>query len=180
VGDPAFDLVITGTNFVPASQVLFNGTALSPTVGSSTVMTVTVPADRLTAAGLLPVVVRNPVGIDSGPATFILRNPQPAVTSLSPGSAQALGPAFALQVNGSGFVSGAQVLWDGEALPTTFNSSGRLTAQVSAGRILSGGAAQVSVLNPGPEAQASPAVPFFINATFNEFLPFMSGAAAPQ
>ncbi len=75
--------------------------------------------------------------------------PVPAVSSLSPPSAPAGGTAFTLTVNGTNFVSGATVQWNGTALATTFVSAMQLTAVVPATLITSGGPASVTVVNPG-------------------------------
>ena len=48
------------------------------------------------------------------------------LTTLSPSSAVAGGPAFTLTVNGTGFVNGATVRWNGQARTTTFVSSTQL------------------------------------------------------
>src|SRR5262249_20783371 len=84
--------------------------------------------------------------------------PALTLTSLSPNSAVAGGPAFALTVNGTGFVSGATVLWNGAARTTTFIGSGRLTAAIPASDIGASGTSQVTVVNPN--AGASNALPF--------------------
>src|SRR5207302_6457970 len=46
----------------------------------------------------------------------------PILTTLTPNSATAGGPAFTLTVDGSNFVSGATLLWNGAARTTTFVS----------------------------------------------------------
>src|SRR5258705_10902624 len=46
----------------------------------------------------------------------------PTLTTLSPSSAVAGGPAFTLTVNGSNFVSGSVVRWNGANRTTTFVS----------------------------------------------------------
>jgi VCBS repeat protein/IPT/TIG domain-containing protein len=60
------------------------------------------------------------------------------------------GTGFTLTVNGTGFVSGSVVQWNGSALTTTFASSAKLTANVSASDIASAGTASVTVFNPAP------------------------------
>ncbi|MCS7291136.1 MAG: IPT/TIG domain-containing protein, partial [Roseiflexus sp.] len=59
-GDPGFTLTITGTGFVPSSVVRWNGTDLPTSFSSSTVLTATVPAERIAAAGTANVTVFNP------------------------------------------------------------------------------------------------------------------------
>ena len=73
----------------------------------------------------------------------------PAISSLGPASAAPSAAAFTLTVNGTGFISGAVVQWNGTALATTFVSATQLTASVSAALIASAGMATVTVVNPG-------------------------------
>ena len=91
--------------------------------------------------------------------------PPPAtLTSLSPSGAAAGGAAFTLTANGSGFVSGAVVRWNGANRTTTFVNSIRLTAAIPASDIATQGTAQVAVVNPG--ASASNALSFTVNPSF--------------
>jgi hypothetical protein len=174
LGDPSFTLVISGENFLPGAQVLWNGTVLAAaTVSSSTVITASVGAAQLNAAGNIPVIVRNPGDIDSGAAIFTVHNPQPAISALLPGSTRAAGPAFTLQVNGSHFVQGAEVLWNGQAMPTTFVNDGQLKAQIDRGQILSGQAAAISVLNPDPSAGVSNTALFAVQPDYRQLLPLV-------
>lgn len=77
-------------------------------------------------------------------------NPVPLVNQpLVPASAPPLGPAFTLTVNGTGFVSGSTVNWNGSARATTFLSSSSLTASILASDIAAQGAVWVTVVNPG-------------------------------
>jgi hypothetical protein len=70
---------------------------------------------------------------------------QPLVpTNVAPG-----GSGFTLAVNGTGFVSGATVNWNGVALATTFVSAEEITATVPSANITSPGTAWVTVVNPG-------------------------------
>ena len=81
------------------------------------------------------------LGVGSGPAA-------PTLTSLSPSSALAGGPAFPLTVNGSNFVSGSVVRWNGANRPTTFVSATQLTATIAAADIAAAGSASVTVRKP--------------------------------
>ena len=79
-------------------------------------------------------------GAMSGPDVYTQ-----VVTALSPSSAAAGDPGFALALTGTAFLNGSVVTWDGSDRPTTFISSTRLDAQVGPGDIAAGKAAQVSV-----------------------------------
>src|SRR5436305_5026730 len=67
---------------------------------------------------------------------------------LSPGNIIAGGPAFALIVNGTNFVSGSNVLWNGSARPTIFLFSNQLQAAITAADIANSGNINVAVSNP--------------------------------
>jgi hypothetical protein len=86
----------------------------------------------------------------------------PALASLSPNTATAGGQAFTLTVNGSNFVSGGSVLWNGVPRTTTFGSVTQVTAAIPAADIATAGTAQVSAMNSG--SSASNALPFTIAA----------------
>jgi hypothetical protein len=85
--------------------------------------------------------------------TLTLWNPSPTLGSVSPQSF-ATG-AFTLTINGSNFVNGAQVLFAGAALSTTFVSATKLTATGSAP---TAGTFAVTVQNPNPGASQSNSV----------------------
>jgi VCBS repeat protein/FG-GAP repeat protein len=68
---------------------------------------------------------------------------------LVPSSAAPGGPGFTLTINGTGFVSGSLVNWNGSALATTFVNSDQLTAAVPSANIAMAGTAWVTVQNPG-------------------------------
>ncbi len=76
-----------------------------------------------------------------------MRNQIPWVTSVTP--SQLAPGAFTLTVDGSRFVNGAEVRWNGAPLVTTFVSGTRL---VATGNATVGGPASVTVANPGPGA----------------------------
>jgi len=65
-------------------------------------------------------------GLYYGYAAFASTNTGATLTSLNPNGATVGGPTFTLTVNGSSFVSGATVQWNGSPLSTTFCSNGRI------------------------------------------------------
>jgi hypothetical protein len=79
-------------------------------------------------------------------------NAVPYIASpLVPAATAPGGPDFTLTVRGGTFVSGATVYWNGSPRSTTFVSSTKLTATITAADIAVGGTASVRVLNPGPK-----------------------------
>jgi PA14 domain len=67
---------------------------------------------------------------------------------LTPATATAGGPAFSLTADGSNFVSGATLLWNGAARTTSFVGSTRVTASISAADIAAAASIPVTVQNP--------------------------------
>jgi probable HAF family extracellular repeat protein len=126
---------------------------------------ISVPSSTLdTAAGLNnlgDVVGVESTGLFYGYAAFAAANGA-TLTSLNPNGATVGGPAFTLTVNGSSFVSGATVQWNGSPLTTTFVSAAQLTAAVPGSLIANVGSASVTVVNPG--STASSALTFSINS----------------
>ena len=73
----------------------------------------------------------------------------PMLTSISPTMASAGGPGLPLTVNGSNFVSGSTVRWNGADRTTTFVSALQLTASIPASDIATPGTVTISVISPG-------------------------------
>ncbi len=85
-------------------------------------------------------------------SSVTLMNPIPVVTSVSP---QTIGVgAFTIQVNGSSFVNGAQVMFGTVALTTTFVSANQLSAPGTATAAQAGNVS-VTVTNPAPGTNPS-------------------------
>jgi WD40-like Beta Propeller Repeat len=94
--------------------------------------------------------------------------PTPVISSISPTSATAGGAAVIITVNGSHFLSGADLVWRNLDNPgfsggeVTFVSSSQVTFQIPAAQIAIPGSAQVLILNPDLSPQSN-AVSFVIN-----------------
>jgi len=86
----------------------------------------------------------------SSAMTVAVGNPAPDITSFAPVSAKQNSGAFTLTVNGSNFVNGAVVFFNGSARPTTFVSPTQVTAAIPASDLASSGTATVFVNNPPP------------------------------
>jgi hypothetical protein len=165
VGGGAFTLFVTGANFVSGAVVLVDGTPVTRTFVSSHDMKATVPASFVAAIGAHEVVVVNPDGKQSNPATFEVAAPTTAIASILPSIATVGGPGFTLSVKGSNFKSGVVIFFDQTALAASFISSTRLNAEVPASLISSIGVHRITAQNPdGPPSneavfQVLPAAP---------------------
>jgi len=105
------------------------------------------PADqrRLVLIAALIAVMITTVGCGGGGTNRV-----PSISNISPSTATRGGSAFTLSVNGSNFISGSSVQWNGSARQTTFVSAQQVTAQISADDISVAGNENVTVMNPGP------------------------------
>ena len=175
----AFSYQITATN-CPSS---YNATPLPPglTVNTSTGLISGTP----TVGGVYSVTISATNAGGTGSATLVItvNNLVPTITTISPASAIAGGPQFTLTVNGTNFVSGSTVKWNGIALTTTYVSATQLTATVPAALIATAGTASVTVVNPSPGGGTSNAVTFTINnpvPTTTSINPACATAGGPQ
>jgi uncharacterized protein (DUF1800 family) len=89
-------------------------------------------------------------------------NPIPVLTSATPLSFNPGPPATTIVLSGSDFINGAQVLMNGSAVPTTFNSGTQLTANVSP---TEPGNLDLQVLNPSPGPATSADLIGTVNGT---------------
>lgn len=80
-----------------------------------------------------------------------------SITSISPPSAMAGGPAFSLTVNGLNFDNTSVVRWNGANLSTTFVNANQLTASVPASDIAAAGTFPVTVFNSSSNQTSNPA-----------------------
>jgi hypothetical protein len=93
-------------------------------------------------------------------------------TAVAPGSA-----AFTLTVNGTGFVSGATVYWNGSARSTTFISAAQLTAAITAADVATATSGVVTVHSPTGGTVSNVA---FLLVTTPVAAPSFGSSAIPQ
>lgn len=153
---------VVGSGFVSGAKVVFGGDELATTFVSSTALDAIVPQNLLVAFGSVPVKVRNPTpgGGDSGAIAFTVANPDAVIQNINPSAAFVGSAAVTMTVNGGGFVSASNVVFNGNALPTTIVSGGQLTATVPATMLGAAGDFPVTVSNPPPGGGVSTPVVF--------------------
>ena len=154
-GDPAlqFTATVSGTSNTAVTW------SVNGTVGGSTSLGIISSTGQYTAPASVP--SSNVVTVQAslvstptvqGTSAVTLLNPIPTVSSVSP---QTVGlGAFTIQVDGSGFMNGAQVMFGGTALSTTFVSATQLNATGSASASQAGNVV-VTVVNPPPGVNGS-------------------------
>jgi hypothetical protein len=192
-GSPAFELLITGSNFIAQSTVTVNGINRAPTVVNSTELEVQMSSSDVAIAGQVQIAVVNPDGPSSAPgggsstpANLPVTNPVPILTSLTPANFAAgslLGSTLGL--TGSSFVPSSVIEIDGSPRTTAFNTNLQIQTQLTAGDLAVGGSHQVRVVNPGPGGGSSNILAFAVNPTLTAGLPVLldvgyEGAEANQ
>ena len=161
-------LTVTGTNNTGVTLQVNGiaggnstvGTAVSNSDGS---ITYQAPATVPTPNNVVTLTVTS---VDN-PAVSISQNisvlnPIPILTSASPMNFNPGPPATTVVLTGQSFINGAQVLMNGAAVPTTFNSGTQLTAGVSP---TEAGNLDLQVLNPSPGPATSADLIATVNGT---------------
>ena len=151
-GSGATTIEAGGTGFVPGATIVFGGTDLVTTFGSSTSLEATIPTSLLVSSGSVPVKVVNPPpgGGSSSAISFTVTNPTASIQLINPSAAFVGSAPFQMTVNGSGFLSGSSVIFNGGPLVTTFISPTQLRANVTAASLNAAGDFPVAVSNPPP------------------------------
>jgi hypothetical protein len=177
-GPAGTTVTLTGTDFTGATAVMLNGVAVAGfTVVDAATSTFEVPAGATSGF----ITVTTPGGSATSPGTFTVTvpNPAPTLASLAPATVIAGNENFTLTVNGTGFVNGASVLFNGIALPTTLVSPTQLTVTVPGNAVATAGTYAVTVTNPAPGGGASPGLAFTVLVpapTITSFTPATGGA----
>ncbi len=181
-GAAAFTLTVNGTNFINGSVINWNGVSLSTTFISATQLSALVPASNVSLAGNFPITVFTPLpgGGNSNAINFTVNapvsNPLPTLSNITPATAIAGAAALTLTVNGTNYINGSVVNWNGGALTTTFISATQLTAIVPAANISTAGSFPVTVFSPLPGGGVSNAIPFSVSTASSSGKKFLFDA----
>ena len=195
-GSPDTLMFVHGSGFVPdllfpitlfGSRVYWNGTMLTMTYSSASLLNATVPAAYLTTPGYNYVTVQNLAdGTTSNSYEVAVTIPTPAIGYTEPTSIAAGSDAFSLNVSGSSFVPGAVVVFDGTDLTTEFISATKLHASVPASLVAAARSLDIVVRNGGAGAPVSSPSPFTVTTpvpgtpTITGVSPSSATAGGPQ
>lgn len=146
VSTTSLTLIVNGGGFTGGSVVLWNGTALTTTFVSSSILSAVVPPNLMTQVGGVQITVFDT--ITSNPLVFQVLSPSAQVTSWTP-TIFTLGVGLNLTVYGSGFSSNAVVYFDNTPVTTAFISTGILNATIP-GFLVTAGRHSVRVINGQP------------------------------
>jgi hypothetical protein len=148
-------ITVTGSSFVPASQVLVNSVARATTYVSPTTLTFAATVADQASVAWLGVTVTNPApgGGTSPVATLTVSAPTatPVITGMTPASIISGSPDTYISLTGTGFTANSVVEWNGTPLATSYyyNYYGfTLTATVPAADLATSGTGSVTVSTP--------------------------------
>jgi hypothetical protein len=148
----------TGTSISINVTGLPTGATFTPVTGTpGTNFTLSIATTSSTPSGTYLLTISAVGGSQSYFAyASLVVSPAASLTSLSPMSATAGGPSFTLTINGSGFLSGSTVQWNGSStgISTTYVGASQLTASVPAALIASAGNVSVTVVSGGAPSNA--------------------------
>ena len=117
-----------------------------------------VPITALVVVGALWAELKQP-----GRTVHRVIKPVPALSNIAPSSSPSRDSTLTLTVSGDGFVDGASLVqWNGEDLPTTFESTSELTARISPQRLSTSGDVAIVVFNPEPGGGTSTSMTFTV------------------
>jgi len=163
-GSAAFTLTATGVGFANGDSITLNGTAIAATFDSATQLHATVSATNVVTPGTIQVAVQDANKNSTNQLPFIVTGgtagTPPTLTSLSPNTSYNNVSSVALTANGTGFVNGSVIVWNGTAMQTTFVSAAQLTTTIPGTNLTLVGTANVFVLNP--DSTVSNSLPFTI------------------
>jgi probable HAF family extracellular repeat protein len=161
-GSSDLQVKVNGNGFYTGAYLDFNGALIPTTVTSPTQLTATIPASLLAGGVTANVSIYDIWGDFSNTIHAYVTNPTPALNTLSPNTIYPGSPDFVLTVNGSGFVPGSTVKFQGKGVTTSFVSSTQLTAQIPASAVAIGKTVDVLVTNPVPGGGNSASLPFTV------------------
>lgn len=165
-GSADLPIAVSGNGFVPSTELMWNGAALTTTVVSATQLTSTIPAANLTLGTEATITAQNlsPKGGTSPGVKFDVKGPTALITSISPRLIHPGSAATTVTVTGVGFTNSSVVLWNSSPRPTTFVSATQLQVVLSAADLQTAQLGMIQVSNPGPGAAPSTPIGLAVSA----------------
>src|SRR3954468_24257817 len=139
---------VIGAFFPPDSVVYWNGKPQATIFKGPGELEFTPDPGLTDDNGSAQVKIGTVAGVFSNTVTAVVEQDSVSVASVSPTSANPGDGPLTLTVNGVGFVTGAQILWNGASLTTTRVNGHQLTAAIPAALLANTGNALVRVEVP--------------------------------
>ncbi len=138
----------TGTVDVSSNGALAHGAGTTPAFVSGVLGSYEI---RSASAGAETLFVKETVGSITGRSNpYLVVNPSPVLTGISPSRKVVGDTTFALTITGSGFLPLSVASVDGNARTTTYVSADTLKAEIPTGDLATAGGRLITVTNPAP------------------------------
>lgn len=147
-------LEISGSGFLPTTKVYYDDRERPVTYINETRLQVTLMPEDISTAGEYKMYAVN-TNYDGTVARsnnfqFTVNNPLPVVSSITPAEVMEDSPATVITIHGSGFVSGADVYLNGQAITVNSYTYSSITVTVSPSMLKEAGEYPLIVQNPPP------------------------------
>lgn len=161
----AFPLEISGSNFVPQTEIEFGNVMLRPASSDHGHMRLMVPKYAFPVGTVLTIRAISPApgGGTSNVLEFTVNNPLPVLSSVSPLSVTAGGDGTPVTLYGTGFVSGSVASAGSTQVVSNVVSDTELLVLLPSSVITDSGQLLITVTNPGPGGGASGPVSLVIH-----------------
>ena len=165
-GTTELTVSVAGGGFVRSSVVRVRGASRPTTYVSETEVRAALTAADLAEPGPVPVTVFNPTpgGGVSDAVTFVVANPAPTLTALTPAFVLTGGAGATVSLTGTGFVRQSSVVVGHLERPATYVSPTELRFTLSAADVAAAQAMEIRVRTPSPGGGTSGALPFEVRA----------------
>jgi RHS repeat-associated protein len=132
VGTGDVELVIRGRWFMPEAEVVVDDVVVPTVYVSETELRATVPSSHTEITSLHMIKVRNPDGRFSNEVAFVVRVPEPYISTVVPIETDVNTGAMVLEVYGSGFLPDTKVYYDGKERPVSYIKETKLQMELLA------------------------------------------------
>jgi hypothetical protein len=148
-------LTIIGTAFTPQTIVVWNGNPVPTTFSDATTVYALLQEGELRHPGSARVAVREgPNGATSASVEFVVNNPVPHITGVSPSELAAGQGPVTLTVSGNGLFGYTRFRWNGSDRPSALVDAS-LLVDLEANDVASPTAGQLVAVNDGPGGGSS-------------------------
>ena len=163
-GGLGLSLVLMGDHFVSWTVVRADGADLPTTYVSETEMHALLPAARIADAGVLQIDVftTTPGGGRSTTLGFLVENPLPILTAITPSSVEVNSSDLPITLTGGSFAKTAKVSFDGTDLALGTITPTSIVATIPATLLHASGSHAVIVSNPAPAGGKSSPIAFTV------------------
>jgi len=179
VGDSTRTITVWGREFRPNSVVRWNTVDRPTRVLSPYALEVDLTAGDVAWGTSVRLSVSNPAPAGGTAETaYLINNPQPRVSGLTPDGLASDAPATAVEIDGDNFMPGATVRLNGVPRGAVYYDAHRIAFAVAGAELPSVGPVTLTVANPTPALAASPETTFWARPPTTHLIDLLAGDLA--